>query len=59
MGKVERGGGGGDEGWGWGGGVKYKNTLVSSSAAVERFFSEPRIFFVGDDSGLSATVSVR
>jgi hypothetical protein len=27
---------------------KYKNTPVSSSAAVERFSSEPRIFFVDD-----------
>jgi hypothetical protein len=32
---------------------KYKNTPIPS-AAVERFFSEPRIFFVDDDSGLSA-----
>ncbi len=38
---------------------KYKNTPVSSSAVVERFFSEPRIFFVDDDSGLSATGPVR
>ena len=36
---------------------KYKNTPVSSSAAVERFFSEP-CFFVDDDSGLSAIRSV-
>ncbi len=33
---------------------KYKNTPIPSSAAVERFFSEPRIFFVDDDSRLSA-----
>jgi hypothetical protein len=32
---------------------KYKNTPVSSNAAVERIFSEPRIFFVDDDSALS------
>jgi hypothetical protein len=31
---------------------KFKNTPVSSNAAVEIFFSEPRIFFVDDDSGL-------
>ncbi len=36
--------------------VKYSNTPVTSSATVERFFpraktsSEPRIFFVDDDS---------
>jgi hypothetical protein len=29
---------------------KYKNTPVPSSAAVERFISEPRIFFVDDHS---------
>jgi hypothetical protein len=57
MGKGERGGGG-DEGWGWGEVSKYKNTTVSSSAAVERFFSEPRIFVIDDDNGLSATSSV-
>ncbi len=54
--------GGGDEGWGWGGGgggvSKYKNTPVSSNAAVERFFSEQN-FFGDDDSGLSAIGSVR
>ncbi len=37
---------------------KYKNTPVPSSPAVERFFSEPRIFVVDDDSGLSAICSV-
>ncbi len=51
----------------WGGGVrtgvgeemsKYKNTPVPSSSAVERFFSEPRIVFVDDNSGLSAIWSV-
>ena len=36
-----------------------KNTPLSSSAAVKRFFSEPNIFCVDDDSGLSATGSVR
>jgi hypothetical protein len=34
----------------WGGGGKVKNTPVSSNAAVEIFFSEPRMFFVDDDS---------
>ncbi len=29
---------------------KYKSTPVSSNAAVEIFFSEPIMFFVGDDS---------
>jgi hypothetical protein len=44
---------------GGGGGVsKYKNTPVSSNAAVERFFSEQN-FFGDDDSGLSAIGSVR
>ncbi len=38
---------------------KYKNTPVPFSAAVERFFSEPRIFFVDDDSKLFAIGSVR
>jgi hypothetical protein len=38
---------------------KYKNTLVSSSTAVERFFSEPRILFHDDDSRPSAIGSVR
>ncbi len=46
MGKGERGGGGwGEMKAGVGEEVsKYKNTLVSSSAGVKRFFSEPRIF---------------
>jgi hypothetical protein len=40
---------------GGGGGVsKYKNTPLPSSTAMKRFFSEPRIFYVNDDSGLSA-----
>jgi hypothetical protein len=38
---------------------KYKNTLVSSRAAVEKFLSEPRIFVVDDYSRLSAKGSVR
>ncbi len=38
--------GGGDEGWGWGEVSKYKNMPLSSSSAVERFFSEPRIFLL-------------
>ncbi len=60
MGEGECWGGGGDEGWGWGGGVKVqKYSSVIQHAAAERFFSEPRIFFVDDDSGLSATGSVR
>ncbi len=29
------------------------NTPVESSAEVERFFSEPKIYFVDDNSGLS------
>jgi hypothetical protein len=49
--------GGGDEA-GVGGEVsKYKNTPVSSIAAVERFFQSQN-FFVDDNSGLSATGSV-
>ncbi len=32
---------------------------VSSSAAVDRFFSEPRNFVLNDDSGHSAIGSVR
>ena len=39
MGKGGRGGVGGKV-------SKYKNTPVSSSAAVERYFSEPRIFLL-------------
>ncbi len=39
--------GGREEGCGWGEVSKFKNTPVSSSAAaVERFFSEPRIFLL-------------
>ncbi len=53
MGKGERGG----EMRAWVGGVsKYKNTPVPPSAAVERFFSEPRNLFVDDDSVLSLSV---
>ncbi len=49
------GGGGGRRRLGLRAGAKVQNTPVSSSAAaVERFFSESRIFFVDDDSGLSA-----
>ena len=56
----ERGGGGREMKAGVGGEVsKYKNTSVSSSAAVKRFFSEPRIFVVDDESRLSAIVPVR
>jgi hypothetical protein len=36
---------------------KNKNTSVSSRSALE-IFSEPRILFVDDDSGLSAIWSV-
>ncbi len=39
--------------------TKYKNTPVPSSAAVEKFFSEPRIVVVDDDSGLSTAGSIR
>jgi hypothetical protein len=47
-------------GVGWGGGCQStKNTPVTSNAAVERIYSEPRIFVVDDDSGLSAIGSVR
>ncbi len=49
MGKGELGGGGGGEveGGGWGGAVsKYKNKPVSSNAAGEIFFPEPRIFLL-------------
>jgi hypothetical protein len=39
---------------------KYKSTpAVLSSAVVKRFFSEPRIFVVDDESGLSAIVPFR
>ncbi len=38
--------------------LKYKDTLVLASAAVERFFSDPNIFVVDDDSGFSAIWSV-
>ncbi len=56
MGKGERGGEGEVRA---GGDVsKCKNTPVSSNAAVERILSAPRIYFVDDDSGLSATGSV-
>jgi len=37
----------------------FKNTPLSSSAAVKRLFSEPNILCVDDDSRLSATGSVR
>jgi hypothetical protein len=44
MGKGERGG---EMRLGLGGGVKvYKNTPVSSNAAMEIFFSEPRLNFM-------------
>jgi hypothetical protein len=52
MRKDEHGGGGEEMRAGVGGKVsKYKNTPVSTSAAVEIFFSEPRIFVVDEDSG--------
>jgi hypothetical protein len=50
MGKGEWGGG--DEGWGWEG--RCHSTKIHQCHPVERFFSEPRIFFVDDDRGLSA-----
>jgi hypothetical protein len=51
--------GGGGEGWDGEEVSKYKNTPVPSNAAVERIFSEPRIFFVEDHSVLSPIGSVR
>jgi hypothetical protein len=59
MGKFNCGGGGQMKADVGGKVSKYKNTPVSSSAAVERFFSEPRIFFIDGDSRLSAIGSVR
>jgi hypothetical protein len=50
--------GGGDEGWGWGGVVKVQKYTSHPVLQWRNFFSEPRNFFV-DDSGLSATGSVR
>jgi hypothetical protein len=47
----------GGEKAGVGGRSKYKNTPVSSSAAVERFSSEPGIFFVDDSPLLGQSAS--
>ncbi len=46
--KGERGGGRGDEGWGWEG--RFQSYKVHQCHPVERFFSEPRIFVVDDDT---------
>jgi hypothetical protein len=51
--------GGGDEGWGWVGGVKLQKYTSVFECCRGDIFSEPRKFFVDDESRLSAVGSVR